>query len=50
MDIYTVSFFGHRCLDSPLQIERQLEKLVLELLSEKRRFKYETAVWLTALI
>ncbi|MBP3305301.1 MAG: hypothetical protein J6L24_04955 [Oscillospiraceae bacterium] len=35
MDIYTVSFFGHRCPDSPLQIERQLEELVLELLSAK---------------
>ncbi|MDY6181819.1 MAG: hypothetical protein SPI15_13385 [Candidatus Faecousia sp.] len=35
MEIYTVSLFGHRRLDSPIQIEKQLEKLILELLSSK---------------
>lgn len=28
MEIYTVSLFGHRRLDSPVQIEKQLEKLI----------------------
>ena len=35
MEIYTVSLFVHRRLDSPVQIEKQLEKLTLELLSSK---------------
>lgn len=35
MDTYTVSFFGHRRLDQPLQVEKRLEVLVLELLSTK---------------
>lgn len=35
MEIYTVSLFGHRRLDSPIQIEKQLEKLILELFSSK---------------
>ena len=33
MDTCTVSFFGHRQLDSPLQIEKRLEQLVIELLA-----------------
>lgn len=35
MDTYTVSFFVHRNLDSPIQIEEQLEAIVLNLLSAK---------------
>ena len=35
MEIYTVSLFDHRRLDSPVQIEKQLGKLTLELLSSK---------------
>ena len=33
MDTYTVSFFGHRHLDSTIQIEKRLEAIVLNLLS-----------------
>ena len=35
MDTYTVSFFGHRKLDSPILIEEQFEAIVLNLLSTK---------------
>ena len=32
MDIFTVSFFGHRQIHEPLRIERALEKQILDLL------------------
>jgi len=34
MNIYTVSFFGHRIINNPLLIERQLEILIRNLLRE----------------
>lgn len=35
MDIFTVSFFGHRVIEDPLRIEQRLEKLIRKLLKEK---------------
>ena len=35
MDIYTVSFFGHRAVEDALQIEQRLEILIRRLLTEK---------------
>ncbi len=35
MDIYTVSFFGHRQIDDAIQIERKLDILIRHLLAEK---------------
>lgn len=35
MEIFTVSFFGHRRLDDPLTIERKLDELVCKLLQTK---------------
>ncbi len=28
MDIYTVSFFGHRCVEYEMKIENRLDKLL----------------------
>jgi hypothetical protein len=35
MDIFTVSFFGHREMDDPFRAERQLQMLIRNLLIEK---------------
>ncbi len=35
LDIFTVSFFGHREIDRYREIERQVESLVLKLIEEK---------------
>lgn len=34
MEIYTVSFFGHRYIDNILKVEEQLEAIIRQLLSE----------------
>jgi len=34
MEIYTVSFFGHRYIDNILKVEEQLEDIIRQLLSE----------------
>lgn len=35
LNIYTVSFFGHRILEAPIMIEQHLEPLIRRLLKEK---------------
>ena len=40
MEIYTVSFFGHRRLDDFMGAERRLEKLIRELLSEREYVEF----------
>ena len=40
MNIYTVSFFGHRIINNPLLIERQLEILISNLLREKEYVEF----------
>ena len=35
MNVFTVSFFGHRHIDEPLIIEEQLEKIIREIISTK---------------
>ena len=40
MNIFTVSFFGHRIIDRPFPIEQQLEKLIRELLTEKEYVEF----------
>ena len=35
MGTYTVSFFGHRQIDNPFQIEHQLENLICDLLRQQ---------------
>ena len=35
MNIYTVSFFGHREIDDFLEIEDRLENIICELLQSK---------------
>ncbi len=40
MNIFTVSFFGHRMIDRPFPIEQRLEKLIRELLSEKEYVEF----------
>ena len=34
MNTYTVSFFGHRCIENALDVERRLEQLIRTLLRE----------------
>ena len=40
MNVFTVSFFGHRQVDMPLIIEKRLEKVVRELLLTKRYVEF----------
>ena len=40
MDIYTVSFFGHRQIDDVFKIEKQLEALIRELLLTKEYVEF----------
>ena len=40
MEVYTVSFFGHRRIDDPIRIEQQLEKIVRDLLLTKQYVEF----------
>ena len=40
MEIYTVSFFGHRQLDDFMGAERRLEKLIRELLAAREYVEF----------
>lgn len=40
MNIFTVSFFGHRMIDRPYLIEQQLEELIRGLLREKEYVEF----------
>lgn len=40
MQVYTVSFFGHRRIYDPIRIERQLEELVRKLLREHQYVEF----------
>ena len=40
MEVYTVSFFGHRRIYDPIRIERQLEEIVRELLLTKQYVEF----------
>ena len=40
MNIFTVSFFGHRMIGRPFLIEQQLEKLIRKLLTEKEYVEF----------
>ena len=40
MNIYTVSFFGHRIIDNPLPVEQKLENLIRELLHSKEYVEF----------
>ena len=40
MEIYTVSFFGHRQLDDFMGAARRLEKLIRELLAEREYVEF----------
>lgn len=40
MQIFTVSFFGHRYLDDTVHVERELEKLIRKLLQEKEYVEF----------
>lgn len=35
MKVFTVSFFGHRHIDNPFEIEEQLERIIREIISTK---------------
>ena len=40
MNAYTVSFFGHRCIENALEIERKLEHLIITLLRNKEYVEF----------
>ena len=40
MELFTVSFFGHRELERALEIEERLERIVTELITEKDYVKF----------
>ena len=40
MEVYTVSFFGHRRIENPIRIEQQLEEIVRELLLTKQYVEF----------
>ena len=40
MDIFTVSFFGHRVIQDPLLIEQRLESLICKFLKEKEYVEF----------
>ena len=40
MDIYTVSFFGHREIENALEIERKLEAKITELIQTKQYIEF----------
>lgn len=35
MEVYTVSFFGHRVVEDPISLEKELSKLILSLMQRK---------------
>ena len=40
MDVFTVSFFGHRHVENPISIEAELEKQIVRLLLEKQYVEF----------
>ena len=40
MNIFTVSFFGHRIIDNPFPVEEKLESLIRELLNRKEYVEF----------
>ena len=40
MDIFTVSFFGHRIVEEPLRVEKDLETLISRLLREQEYVEF----------
>ena len=40
MNVFTVSFFGHRCIYNPIWIERRLEQVVRKLLQEHQYVEF----------
>ena len=40
LDTFTVSFFGHRVIEDPLQMEQRLEPLIRKLLKEKEYVEF----------
>ena len=40
MNIFTVSFFGHRIIDNPFPLEQKLEELIRELLRSKEYVEF----------
>ena len=40
MNAYTVSFFGHRCIENALDVERRLEQLIKTLLRNKEYVEF----------
>lgn len=40
MEIYTVSFFGHRKIENTLEVERKMEAIITELIQTKRYVEF----------
>ncbi len=58
MRTFTVSFFGHRQIEAPFQVESQLEKLISQLLQQNefveflvgREGEFDQLVWRICLL
>ena len=40
MDIFTVSFFGHRQIDNPLIVEKKLDEYISDLICRKEYIEF----------
>ena len=40
MNIYTVSFFGHKEIENPTEIENRLEKIIHDLVMQKEYIEF----------
>ena len=40
MNIFTVSFFGHREIENALEVERKLEAIITELIQTKQYIEF----------
>ena len=49
MNLFAVSFFGHREVDDPFVIEQQLEAIVRELLHSKEYVKFLVVAYLRSI-
>lgn len=40
MEVFTLAFFGHRCIDNPFEVEENLEKVICDLVAKKEYIEF----------
>lgn len=40
MNVYTVSFFGHRTISNPARVEERLEKIIVDIVNTKEKVRF----------